>query len=279
MKLNIPYFELTESAWQNLAYSKSPVYKKSIISPRFCKSTLRKRSRRSKRTNSSGPLTLSSQFGYRRVVIVTEFYPYGLKKCRVRLSEHPSQQRDERVYYFEKNHLFASNLLTYFLDPSCKFSSSPVLVYSVLVTTYQSLPLHSFRVLTFEVQRMPPPSTPKTRKKISDTMSQEPETPRGLSKLVSELSTKSKLDEFRLFFDLKPGPWDKLRGQLNTHVQSNYSWTSLRDNKTLRHLCAEEFLEEYATKYWGDENREKNLIEDRLDGEDSACKYPEDETP
>ncbi|KAJ5678454.1 uncharacterized protein N7477_004087 [Penicillium maclennaniae] len=97
--------------------------------------------------------------------------------------------------------------------------------------------------------------------------------------MVTELSIKSKLDEFRLFFDLKQGPWDRLRGQLNTHVQSNYSWTSLRDSKTLRLLCAEEFLEEYATKYWGDENRENNLIEDRLDGKDSGCKYPDDETP
>ncbi|KAJ5309457.1 Heat shock protein DnaJ N-terminal [Penicillium atrosanguineum] len=126
---------------------------------------------------------------------------------------------------------------------------------------------------------MPPPSTPKTRKKISDTATQEPETPKGLSKLVIELSTKSKLDEFRCFFDLKPGPWDKLRGQLNNHVQSNYSWTSLKDDKTLRHFCAEEFLEEYAVTYWGDGNREKNLIEDRLYGEDSGCKYPDDETP
>ncbi|KAJ6119242.1 hypothetical protein N7523_003522 [Penicillium sp. IBT 18751x] len=114
---------------------------------------------------------------------------------------------------------------------------------------------------------------------MGDTVFQEADTPAGLSRLVTELSIKSKLDEFRLFFDLKPGPWDRLRGQLNTHVQSNYSWTSLRENKTLRLLCAEEFLDEYATKYWGDENREKNLIEDRLDGEDSGCKYPDDETP
>lgn len=127
---------------------------------------------------------------------------------------------------------------------------------------------------------MPPPKTPKARKKIIDTASSEAESPKGLSELVTELSIKSKLDEFRLFFDLKPGPWDKLRTQLNTHVLTNYSWISLRDNENLRRTCASEFFEECAIKYWGEETREKTLIEGRIDGgEDSGCRYPEDKRP
>lgn len=111
-----------------------------------------------------------------------------------------------------------------------------------------------------------------------ETALQEPQTPSDLAVLLTELSTKSKLDEFRLFFDLKSGPWDRLRNQLNNHVQSLYSWPNLRDNETRRRLCATEFLDEFGIKYWGVENRDKTLIEDRLEVND-ACKYPQDKRP
>lgn len=107
---------------------------------------------------------------------------------------------------------------------------------------------------------------------------QEPQSTSDLAVLLTELSTKSKLDEFRLFFDLKSGPWDRLRNQLNNHVQSLYSWADLRDNETRRRLCATEFLAEFGIKYWGDENRDKTLIEDRLEVND-ACRYPQDKRP
>lgn len=104
---------------------------------------------------------------------------------------------------------------------------------------------------------------------------ERPDTPSLLAEFLTELSTRSKLDEFRLFFDFKHDSWKLFRDQLHEHVQSSTSWTKLQTDAKQRRKCTERFLEQFGEKYWGKNNRRKHLLAERLERRD-VCKYPEE---
>lgn len=95
-----------------------------------------------------------------------------------------------------------------------------------------------------------------------------------LENALEDLSTKSTLDMFRMFFDIKPAHWEPFQKRLGRHVQVNYSWGMLRDDEEQRRECAKTFLEEIGLKCWGTpEGREKYLVEERVQNGD-CCIYP-----
>lgn len=95
-----------------------------------------------------------------------------------------------------------------------------------------------------------------------------------LENALEDLSTKSTLDMFRMFFDIKPAHWEPFQKMLGRHVQVNYSWGMLRDDEEQRRECAETFLDEIGLKCWGtSEGREKYLVEERVKNGD-CCVYP-----
>lgn len=114
---------------------------------------------------------------------------------------------------------------------------------------------------------------------------EKPNNPSLLADFLTELSTRSKLDEFRLFFDFKHDSWKLFRDQLHEHVQSSTTWpevqtdakpwTKLQTDAKERRKCAEAFLEQFGEKYWGKDNRRKHLLAERLERRD-VCKYPEE---
>ncbi|KAJ5179164.1 hypothetical protein N7492_002374 [Penicillium capsulatum] len=98
--------------------------------------------------------------------------------------------------------------------------------------------------------------------------------PSGLTSHLGNLAAKSKLDEFRRFFDLKLDVWREFRDRLHRIVYDSFSWPQVQvlDN---RHACAEEFLKQWGLEYWGTpENRDKYLMEEHLGSED-FCIYPD----
>lgn len=100
-----------------------------------------------------------------------------------------------------------------------------------------------------------------------------------LEDALEDLSIKSTLDMFRMFFDIKPALWDQFQSRLRRHLQVNYSWGIIQSDEKKRRECAETFIEEIGPEYWGTpEGREKYLVEMRVKKGDS-CVYPEHKKP
>lgn len=106
------------------------------------------------------------------------------------------------------------------------------------------------------------------------TLRSEMESPSGLKDLLGSLTAKSKLDEFRRFFDLKQEAWRDFRGKLHSIVYELYSWEQIQllDNRC---ACSAEFLKRFGKQYWGTpENRAKYLMDENLNSDD-FCIYPD----
>lgn len=96
----------------------------------------------------------------------------------------------------------------------------------------------------------------------------------GLRNHLGSLAVKSKLDEFRRFFDLKLEVWREFRDNLHSIITEQFSWIKAQDVVN-RYACAEEFLVRFGGRYWGSpENREKYLMEEHLESGD-FCIYPD----
>ncbi|KAI2788997.1 hypothetical protein POX_e07023 [Penicillium oxalicum] len=89
------------------------------------------------------------------------------------------------------------------------------------------------------------------------------------------LTPKSKLDEFRRFFDLKTEWWNRFHKQLKSHVLLTSNWAEVLENETSRQNVAAEYLDQVGDELWGKENQEKYLIEEHVQS-GQACVYPRD---
>lgn len=89
------------------------------------------------------------------------------------------------------------------------------------------------------------------------------------------LTPKSRLDEFRRFFDFKSEWWNKFHRQLKEHVLVSSTWADMQDSETKREAVAGAFLEQVGSEYWGKDNQEKYLLEDHI-AEGLVCVYPRD---
>lgn len=89
------------------------------------------------------------------------------------------------------------------------------------------------------------------------------------------LTPKSKLDEFRRFFDLKTEWWNRFHKQLKSHVLLTSNWAEVQENETSRQNVAAEYLDQVGDELWGKENQEKYLIEEHVQS-GQACVYPRD---
>lgn len=106
--------------------------------------------------------------------------------------------------------------------------------------------------------------------------SQEPGSPSVLEDALKDLSAKSTLDMFRVFFDIKHEYWKAFRERLHQFVTTNSSWDIILKDVNQRRVCAEEFLQEVGVEYWGTpENREKYLEEKSIES-GQVCIYPDD---
>lgn len=130
-----------------------------------------------------------------------------------------------------------------------------------------------------------PPHNPTTR---HDTMANPPRStrnrnppsfPEGLDALTGftdkTLTPKSKLDDFREFFDFKVGSWKRFHTHFKEHVLLSSTWAEMQESATKREAVAATFLEQVGSGYWGKENKEKYLIEDHVKNGD-VCVYPRD---
>lgn len=100
-----------------------------------------------------------------------------------------------------------------------------------------------------------------------------------LEEALEDLSIKSTLDMFRMFFDIKSALWDQFQNRLRRHLQVNYSWGIIQSDEKKRRECAETFLEEVGPEYWGTpEGREKYLMEGVVKKGDS-CVWPTHKRP
>lgn len=115
---------------------------------------------------------------------------------------------------------------------------------------------------------------------MSDTNMEKPparskmKSPGGLGSHLGSMTAKSRLDEFRRFFDLKQEAWRDFRGKLHSIIYELYSWEQVQQLDT-RYACAAEFLKRFGNQYWGTpENREKYLMDEHL-GSDDFCIYPD----
>lgn len=100
-----------------------------------------------------------------------------------------------------------------------------------------------------------------------------------LEEALEDLSAKSTLDMFRMFFDIKREVWGRFRDRLHRHVQTNYSWAIMQRDVKQRRECAGKFLAEVGHEYWGTpENRQKHLMEERVKKGD-VCIYPDHKKP
>ena len=98
----------------------------------------------------------------------------------------------------------------------------------------------------------------------------------SLSDHLNDLSVRSKLDEFRRFFDLRADRWREFREALHKLVRDTSSWPDVQQDEHERSVCANDFIAEVGFKYWGTaENREKNLMPDHISS-GFCCEYPRD---
>ncbi|KAJ5483934.1 hypothetical protein N7539_005730 [Penicillium diatomitis] len=89
------------------------------------------------------------------------------------------------------------------------------------------------------------------------------------------LTPKSKLDEFRRFFDLKTEWWNKLHNKFKAHAQLRSNWVEMHEDEALRQEIAAEFIDQVGNEYWCRENQEKYLMEEHVQS-GHACVYPKD---
>jgi hypothetical protein len=89
------------------------------------------------------------------------------------------------------------------------------------------------------------------------------------------LTPKCKLEDFREFFDFKPGPWKHFHRQLKEYVLLASTWAEIQESAAKREAVAATFLEQVGSEYWGKENQKKYLIEEHVKNGD-VCVYPRD---
>jgi hypothetical protein len=89
------------------------------------------------------------------------------------------------------------------------------------------------------------------------------------------LTPRSKLDEFRRFFDFKSEFWNKFHRQLKEHVLLTSTWAEMQLSETNREAVAATFLEQVGSEFWSKENQEKYLLEDHIKN-GHVCAYPRD---
>ncbi|KAJ5156999.1 uncharacterized protein N7482_008099 [Penicillium canariense] len=95
---------------------------------------------------------------------------------------------------------------------------------------------------------------------------------------AKELTAKSRLDEFRLFFDFKHEFWNKFHKKLKDHVSLSSSWAAMQDNESQRKMVAESFIDEVGYEYWGRKHAERYLLEAHIQA-GHICVYPRDRKP
>lgn len=95
-----------------------------------------------------------------------------------------------------------------------------------------------------------------------------------LEEALEDLSIKSTLDMFRMFFDIKPACWNDFQKEFVKHSHDKHPWGVIQGDEKVRRECAETFLEKIGNEWWGTpKGREEHLVEERVKNGDS-CVYP-----
>lgn len=99
---------------------------------------------------------------------------------------------------------------------------------------------------------------------------------------TGQLTALSGSKKFRRFFDIKQNHWEDFLNTVFATVLWYSTWGNVRDDDllsdTIRSLCADAFLLNYGTTYWGDEeDRLEFLVEERV-RHDDTCLYPQNYT-